>query len=125
MTKSFPLCLFQVERREAVSYKIETNDKYVRNLMSMSGSPPEIQFVQIITGAYVTDVDSLETVVYTNSEVEIHHLGYLRLRIGQVNELILQESTSHPFQFHSMDQVLSLTAEASAFSQQTVNWVST
>ena len=74
---------------ETVSYEVETNDDNVRYLMRTSGSPPETESIQTITGSYVMNVGSSETVVYNDNGIEIQTFqGRPRVRIGQVNEFL-------------------------------------
>ena len=74
---------------EAVTYDIETVSDNVRNLMRRSGTPPdtESKFIQTITGSYVTNVASSETVAYSNNEIRINRFGAPRVRIGNVGQL--------------------------------------
>ena len=73
--------------REDATYTVETDSENVRNLMRTSGSPPETDFIQTITGSYVMNVDSSESVMYDNNEIEIQTFqGRPRVRIGQVNQ---------------------------------------
>jgi hypothetical protein len=80
---------------ERVTYSIETDSEGVRNLLRMTGSPPQTDFIQTTTGSYVTNVDSSETVVYSGNEVQIQtFFGSPRVRIGQVDRLFTNTASN-------------------------------
>ena len=82
---------------QTVSYVVETDDENVRNLVRISGSQPDTEedAIQTITGSYVMNVGSSETVTYSDSEIEIQNFdGSPRVRIGQVDQLFTNTASN-------------------------------
>ena len=82
---------------QMVSYRVETNDDDVRNLVRITGSPPdtEQETIQTITGSYVMSVDSSETVTYGDNEIQIQNFGGTpRVRIGEVDQLFTNTASN-------------------------------
>ena len=74
---------------ESTSYEIETDSDNVCVLSITTGTPPntDTQPTQTITGSYVMNVDSSETVVYENDEAQVQTFdGTMAVHIGQVNQ---------------------------------------
>lgn len=74
---------------EVPSYAITTNGKGVRQLTSTSGSPPETEAVQTVTGSFVRSIRESETLTYHDNEIVVaNSMGTPILRVTEVDELI-------------------------------------
>lgn len=84
------------------SYGTTISREGVRLLTSTSGSPPVTKTVQTLTGAYVLQINELETVTYRDNEIVVEDsMGNTIRRITEVAELITDTGKTTSGNFNS------------------------